>query len=279
MKIHQPSSRGMSLVELVVVMAILGVVILAVMSLYIPTVKSTTVQTRVTDVQSNLRLAADRMTQDLLQAGFLISGEPVVFESGITNDPVDLTIRTRTVVESFGRVASAVNSASTVTLTLSNADMADYFPANSQVRIFNPVNMTELATYDETNATQAQNHVYTVNAIAGSTITVNHAGVLAGISNAEFTEAIVVRVRDTLQPPTQTIRYRVVDGNLERTVNNVNQQILARGVDSLTFAYGHSATSERVNKVDFTLRGRTEAYQGDIKTRQFRSSVTLRNVF
>jgi len=269
----------MSLVELVVVMAILGVVILAVMSLYIPAVKSTTVQTRVTDVQSNLRLAADRMTQDLLQAGFLISGEPVVFESGITNDPADLTIRTRTVVESFGRVASAVNSASTVTLTLSNADMADYFPTNSQVRIFNPVNMTELATYDETNATQAQNHVYTVNSIAGSTLTVNHAGVLAGISNAELTEAIVVRVRDTLQPPTQTIRYRVVDGNLERTVNNVNQQILARGVDSLTFAYGHSATSERVNKVDFTLRGRTEAYQGDIKTRQFRSSVTLRNVF
>ena len=279
MKIHQPSSRGMSLVELVVVMAILGVVILAVMSLYIPAVKSTTVQTRVTDVQSNLRLAADRMTQDLLQAGFLISGEPVVFESGITDDPADLTVRTRTVVESFGRVASAVNSASTVTLTLSNADMADYFPANSQVRIFNPVNMTELATYDETNATQAQNHVYTVNAIAGSTITVNHAGVLAGISNAEFTEAIVVRVRDTLQPPTQTIRYRVVDGNLERTVNNVNQQILARGVDSVIFAYGHSATSGRVNKVDFTLRGRTEAYQGDIKTRQFRSSVTLRNVF
>jgi hypothetical protein len=71
----------------------------------------------------------------------------------------------------------------------------------------------------------------------------------------------------------------VVDGNLERTVNNVNQQILARGVDSVTFAYGHSATSGRVNTVDFTLRGRTEAYQGDIKTRQFRSSVTLRNVF
>lgn len=274
MKIHQPFSRGMSLVEVVVVMAILGVVMLAVMSLYIPAVKSTTVQTRVTDVQSNLRLAADRMTQDLLLAGFLIADDPIVNETA-----AELTIRTRTVVESFGRVASAVNSASTVTLTLSSADMTDYFPANSLVRIFNPINMTELATYDEANTTQAQNHVYTVNASAGSTITVNHAGVLAGISNAEFVEAIVVRVRDNLQPPTQTIRYRVVDGNLERTVNNANQQILARGVDSVTFAYEHSATSGRVNKVDFTLRGRTEAYQGDIKTRQFRSSATLRNVF
>jgi type II secretory pathway pseudopilin PulG len=264
----------MSLVEVIMVMAILGVVMLAVMSLYIPAVKSTTVQTRVTDVQSNLRLAADRMTQDLLLAGFLVADEPIVNETA-----ADLTIRTRTVVESFGRVASAVNSASSVTLTLSNADMVDYFPANSLVRIFNPVNMTELAPYNEANATQAQDHAYTVTAVAGNTLTVNHAGALGGISNAEFVEAIVVRVRDNQQPPTQTIRYRVVDGNLERTVNNVNQQILARGVDSVTFAYGHSATSGRVNKVDFTLRGRTEAYQGDIKTRQFRSSVTLRNVF
>ncbi|MCM2265566.1 MAG: prepilin-type N-terminal cleavage/methylation domain-containing protein [Desulfuromonadales bacterium] len=274
MNIHQPSARGMSLVELVLVMAIFSVVVLAVMSLYIPTVKSTTIQTRVTDVQSNLRLAADRMTQDLLMAGFLVANDPIINESA-----TELTIRSRAVVEGVGRVASAANGSTSVTLTLSNADMVDYFPVNSLIRVFNAVNMIELAAYDEANATDAQDHVYTVTAVSGSTITVNHAGVLDGISNAEFVEAIVARVLDDQQPPTQTIRYRVVGGSLERTVNATSQQFLARGVNSITFAYGHSATSGRVNKVDFTLVGQTQAYQGDVKTRQVRSSVTLRNVF
>lgn len=279
MKIKWTSCRGMSLVEILLVMAILGVVMLAVMSLYVPAVKSTTIQTRVTDVQSNLRLAADRMTQDLLLAGFLIPDEPIVFESGTPDDPADLTIQTRTVVDNFGRIGSAANGPSSVALTLSNVDMAEYFPENSKVRVFNPINMIELAPYNEALATAAQDHVYTVDSVAGSTITVNHAGMLSGISNAEFVEAVVIRVRDNLQPPLQTIRYRVVNGDLQRTVNNGNAQILARGVDGVTFAYTHSTTSGRINKVDFTLRGQTEAYQGDVKTRQFRSSVTLRNVF
>lgn len=278
MFIKMNSSRGMSLVELVLVMAIFSVVVMAVMSLYIPTVKSTTVQSRVTDVQSNLRLAADRMTQDLLMAGFLVANNPVTNETAS-----ELTIRSRSVVGGGGRVAGAVNSASSVDLTLSNPDMVDYFPVNSLVRIFNAVNMTELNAYDESNATAAQDHVYTVSTVSGSVITVNHAGTLSGLSNAEFVEAIVVRVRSNTQPPTQSIRYRVVDGNLERTLNvgtsAETAQTLARGVESIAFTYGHSATSGRVNKVDFILTGATQAYQGDVKTRQVRASVTLRNVF
>lgn len=278
MKVHSNSPRGMSLVELIVVMAILSVVMLAVMSLYIPAVKSTSVQTRVTDVQSNLRMAADQMTQDLLMAGFLVANNPIINQSAS-----ELTIQTRSVVDGGGRVTSATNTSSTATLTMGNVDMVDYFPVNSLVRIFNPVNMTELAAYNETDTTAAQNHVYTVTAVSGSTMTVNHAGTLNGISNAEFAEAIVVRVRDNTQPPRQTIRYRVVGGNLERTLNVdtpvVTSQILARGVSALAFTYGFSPTSGRVNKVDFILTGTTEAYQGETKTRQVRSSVTLRNVF
>jgi len=270
--------RGMTLVELIVVMAIFSVVVMAVMSLYIPTVKSTAIQTRVTDVQSNLRLAADRMTQDLLMAGFLVANNPIVNET-----TSELTIRSRSVISGGGRVVAATNSASTVTLTLSSPDMQDYFPVNSFVRIFNAVNMTELAAYDEANATSAQNHVYTVSGLPGSDITINHSGVLSGLSNPEFIEAIVVKVRDNAQPPTQTIRYRVVDGNLERALNvgtaAATQQILARGVESVAFTYGHSPTSGRVNKVNFVLTGATQAYQGEVKTRQVRSSVTLRNVF
>ena len=56
-------SRGMSLVELMLVMAILSVVMLAVMSLYVPAHQSTVAQSQVSDVLGNLRLAAATMTR------------------------------------------------------------------------------------------------------------------------------------------------------------------------------------------------------------------------
>lgn len=272
-------SGGMSLVELIVVMAILSVVMMAVMSMYVPALQTVTVQTRVTDVQSNLRLAIERMTKDFLLAGFLVSDDPIIFESGISNDPSDLTLRTRLVVGGFGRVSSAVNGTGTVALTLSKADMTSFFPVNASVRVLNPIDMTEMSPYDESVTAQAQQHVYTVSTVAGSTITLTGTGVLNGLSNEEFSEAIVVRVRDNQQIPLQKVRYRVVGGNLERTVNGTNVQILARGINSVEFEYNRSATSGRINKVDITLQGQTEAYKGDSKIRQLRSSVALRNVF
>ena len=80
----QHDSRGMSLVELMLVMAILSVVMLAVMSLYVPAYQSTVAQTQVSDVQSNLRLALKTMTRDLLLAGFLVPTNPVIFEASST---------------------------------------------------------------------------------------------------------------------------------------------------------------------------------------------------
>ncbi len=71
------SRRGMTLVELLLVMAILSVVTLALMSLYIPTYQSTIAQTQVSDVQDNLRLALKVMTRDILHAGFLVPEDPI----------------------------------------------------------------------------------------------------------------------------------------------------------------------------------------------------------
>lgn len=278
---NKNNSPGFSLVELILVMAIFSIVLMATMSMYVPAVQVTAVQEQVTDVQSNLRLAMDRMTQDLLMGGFLVSDDPIIFESGTNNDPSDLTIQTRLVVNGgFGRVLSATNGSTLVVLTLAKSAMADFFPDNSKVRLYNPVDMTELASYDESNTSLAQSHVYTVSSPpSGSTVTLNHGGTLNGISNEEFGEVIIVRVRDNLQPPVQSIRYRVVDGNLQRTVNGTQVQTLSRGVNSLQFSYSHSLASGRVNKVDITMQGETAEFKGETKVRQLKSSVALRNVF
>ena len=287
-----PSCRGMSLVELLLVMAILSAVMLAVMSLYIPVQRSTVVQTQVTDVQANLRLAMNRLSQDLLTAGFLVTGQPIIFENG-ANNPQDFTIRTRAAGSGFGRVGTVLagGGGAEVRLNLTSADMAAEFPVNSLVRLIEPVSATECAEVTQPDATK---RVYKVIASA-----IDNNGTAADPSDdfavidlddpagglvvgAVAPEAVVVRVGNAAQPAVQTIRYRLNNGVLERIVSG-NTQFLVRNVSGVTFAYTY-APSGRVRRVDVTLVGQTgELVAGDAiagaKTRALESSVTLRNVF
>jgi len=281
------SCRGMTLVEVILVMAILSVVMLAVMSLYIPAQRATVVQTQVTDIQSNLRLAMNRLSQDLLTAGFLVTGQPIVFESGTTDDPLDFTIRTRIVGQGFGRVmgVSAGTGAAEVTLTMASADMVDNFPVGSLVRLVEPVSTREC---DESDVADPAKRVYTVVAVGANTLDLDDPN--GGLSPGDINpEAVVLRVVSNTQPPVQTIRYRHADTNGDGTrdallrIVNDETQFLGRNVSNVNFTYSYAPTG-RVRRVDVFLSGQTkQLVAGDAiasaKTRGLESSVTLRNVF
>lgn len=268
------SAKGMTLVEMLVVAAILGVVVMAVMSLFIPTVQNTAVQTEVSDVQSNLRLAVDRMTDDLLTAGFLIGNElPIIFEGSATPtnadnpDNDDFTIRTALVSGGFGRT----DSASGDTLVLEDAEMLENFGAGSVLRLFNPISTEEIEpgiTYQVT-AVDIANRELTINPALGVTI-----------DSATAEDLVVVRV--TGGNAIQKIRYRLENGALTRTINDGDRQFLARGIDAVNFDYDFAA-NRRVRRVEITLTGRTEERIANgaptQKTRELRTSVTLRNIF
>lgn len=269
-------SRGMTLVELILVMAILSVVMLAVMSLFIPAQRATVVQTQVTDIQANLRLAMDRLSQDLLTAGFLVADQPIVFDSGTNNDPIDFTIQTRIIGNNFGRVLSVSGN----DLELSSSEMLNNFPVGTKVRLFNPVSMLEV---EELTVVDPADRIYTVTAWASGKLR------LDSVPAATTKEVVVVAVRDAAQPPLQTIRYQFVDSNGDGTrdalvrIANGNGQFLARNVSAVSFAYDYTPHG-KVQRVDITLTGQTRALvQGDAiagaKTRSLQSSVMLRNVF
>ena len=264
-------SCGMTLVEILVVMTILSVVMMAVMSLYIPVHQSTVAQTQVSDVQSNLRLAVSRMTKDLLTAGFLVPTNPIIFEASITpttgenEDDDDFTIRTRAVGNAFARVASTSGD---IQITPTDSDMADLFPDGSMVRLFEPM------TGDEIQA-----GAYEVQSSPAGTIAIDPGGAFTAAE--VLPETVVLKVRDATQPALQTIRYRLVDGALTREVNG-NVQYLARNVDSINFTYDKTPEG-RVRRVDIQLTGITKALKNDAlsgaKTRQVNTSVSLRNVY
>lgn len=301
------SSRGMTLVELLVVMAMLSVVMLAVMSLVIPMQQSTAAQTQVSDVNANLRLAVKTMTQDLLVAGFLVPNNPVVFPDatpdvydpdtrGTTNSS-EFIIRTRTVGHDFARVLG-VTSPNPVSggfrLEVTDPAMVARFPVGSRVRLFEPISSNEVM--EEPAIANDDDRAYPVIGTGTGTIDISTAANSSLSAARVLGETVVLRVRDSNQPPLQTIRYRLNNGVLERIINDVTpgstaKQILTRNVDTTnttapsgTSFFEYAFTPEgRVNRVDINLTGKTKALKNDAisgeKKRAVVTSVKLRNVF
>jgi prepilin-type N-terminal cleavage/methylation domain-containing protein len=276
------ASRGMTLVELLLVMVILSIVMMAVMGLFIPTTQSAAVQAQVTDVQSNLRLALKSMTRDLLLAGFLVPVNPVIFEASATPttaenpDANDFTIRTRIVGSDFARVIKDTTDLDEVELSL--AAMVDHFPDNALIRLFEPLSAEEINVDDVPNADE---RVYQV---VGSTAPKLQISDPNGHLTAAdvVAETVIVRVRDNTQPPVQNIRYRLNNDSLERIVNG-SVQVLARNVDTANSGFTYGFTPEgRVNRVDIRLTGKTTEIKNDAisgeKSREIETSVNLRNI-
>ncbi|GEM_PF-3340570 len=301
-------NRGFTLIEAIVVMAILSVVMLAIMSFIIPTQQSMKMQSNATDVQSNLNLALNVMTKDLLMAGFLVDPafDPVVTNAAcpsywkgdtatdnmaagpifwqgddITEDTNDLTIRTRVSGNAFAVIDGVAGSSGNWTITPSHQDMFNNFCSGNtvkvaSVRVFNPVSMRELGcASDACEMTPAAANTLSNCNSATKTFVINNTVLDSSTSNG----LVIVGATGL---PMHTIRYRVNNGTLERIVNGVTQN-LARGVTSINFAYGKS-TGGVVKRVDITATGviaamkAGEAELGQ-KTRTLTTSVNLRNSF
>lgn len=274
------SRRGMTLVELLLVMAILSIVTLALMSLYIPTYQSSISQTQVSDVQDNLRLALKVMTRDILHAGFLVPEDPITSTSDTA-----FTIRSRIVGNDFARVASTANLTGKIRITVSEADMVDNFQVGSRVRIFEPINANEVTEQPVVPGVTDEDRAYPVDAVGTNTIDIDTSNNPSLDAADIMSETVMLAVRDQNQPPLQTIQYTLNNESLERRVNS-NFQVLARNVDMNTANsfFDYDLNSEgRVEIVDIKLTGKTRALKDDAvsgeKTRSVSTSVKLRNVF
>jgi len=285
---YKSSCQGMTLVELVIVMAILSVVMMAVMSLYVPAHQSTVAQTQVSDVNANLRLALKTMTRDLMIAGFLVPINPVVFEASSTPttaenpDPKDFTIRTRIIGSHFARViADTTNLAS---VKVSKASMADNFPSNSLVRMYEPISTNEINVDSVTNNADRVYVVSNTTKDTGSdtaTLNISDPNLVLAAGDV-ITETVIVRVPDSTDPPLQTIRYKLDNDSLERYVNG-SLQVLARNIDTTSSRFDYRKTGNgEVNWVEINLIGKTKALKDDVisgeKTREISTSVKLRNI-
>lgn len=139
---------GFTLVELLIVMAILGIVTLAISNLYISNLRNTSTTEEVSDVQQNTRTALDFMAKDIRNSGFLLpTSRPAVSAAPyFLSESSSFTLQTAAPTGKVARIAtgflSGDSSAQEHVIAVSSAEMVDLFEAGSTstdfVRIFRP---------------------------------------------------------------------------------------------------------------------------------------------
>jgi type IV pilus assembly protein PilW len=270
---------GFSLVEILVVMAMMGLVTMAVYSLYQTTQRTATTQDNVVELQQNLRIALDRMERDIRMAGFMVSSSAVPASPLSVAAANTLTLQTASAVERIARVAqnfqSPADATTPVSVQVASADMAYLFSIGDVVRILRPPNQS-----------QPLNGTFTVTSVAptGPTLGLN------GFSTPGVTyKAGDVIVRTTAAAPNpNTVTYALDvapnSQNLIRTANTDPPDTVASGITSLQFWYlldDNTRTNapgdlSTIKAVEIRITGQAASQDGP-KTREIQGVVTIRN--
>ena len=135
------NNSGFSLVENLVTMVIMGLVVVAVYSLYQGTQRTANTSEEVVEVKQNLRIASEWLARDLRMAGFLVNGDAI---ANAATDTITLTMAT-----SGNKIARISNP---VTIGAGNHhkdfqvgddDMRRLFSMGDTVRIIRPRNASQ----------------------------------------------------------------------------------------------------------------------------------------
>lgn len=262
---------GFTLVELLIVAAILGIVTLAISNLYIGNQRNTSTTEEVSDVQQNIRVALDFMSRDVRNSGFLLPvGQPAVAavpyflcrdlnSDGDCTDPGEsfsLTLLTATPSGKIARINTGFLSVATLTqdhvISVTSADMVDLFDAGvgsgDFVRIFRPG-----------TSAPVQDRIYRVTdkSRAGPTLTLQGFDAVDSFLPGDIIAGIPVLNKSSYGfgdfppsaagPSVSTIRYTLAadpessDPNMRRlsreVVNSGGAQVLAGKITDIEISY------------------------------------------
>jgi prepilin-type N-terminal cleavage/methylation domain-containing protein len=145
--------QGFTLIELLVVMFMLGLVIMALYSVYTTHQRSAYVQDEVVEVQQNLRIAMDKITNDIRMAGLFIPTPTTAtynaFPVQATGDAAEtlpdgtfsdtLTLN----AESSFHIFATITQSATPVFTVAYADSVDAFNTGDTVRIIRANSKTQ----------------------------------------------------------------------------------------------------------------------------------------
>jgi prepilin-type N-terminal cleavage/methylation domain-containing protein len=234
-------NKGMTLVELLVVLAVGSVLTAAMFGMFINQQKSYAMQDQVIDMQQTLRGAIDRMTREIRMAGY--GGNSLgVFGS----------------INTFTHIITPVNGSSHDSITILVADevakLSQNAPEGSSQLILSTSNVFDTSS-KRYLCLQGQNN-YLIQAVTGSTVTLT-----TPLQEDHLVNESVGLVK--------AITYRI-DPNTTNLVRDENTgeggQILAENVENIQIRYtlasgavvDSPASPEEIRMVSITLTVRTK---------------------
>lgn len=297
------NKRGFSLVELLVVVAIFGVVSMVVLDLYLNVQRSTISSEEVVEVQQGMRLGLEQMARDIQMAGFLVPTERPITDARNNR----ITMETASAFGAFARINSAVTMATSDTdksFTVDNEAMADLFRKDDSVRIVTPLDGCQPTSTATDCARDGSAPLFTIKTEPGATsLTLERTSGSAII--VVPAGSMIVRVPSPTDDPTypNVVTYMLEDDLdssdpaimlLTRTWAaglSTAARTIATGITGLRFEYlmedgttnaaGTALTATQLEKivaVRIFLTGRTEsARAGENKTREIKTTVKIRN--
>jgi len=288
--------RGFTLIEILIVIAIMGLILGAVYSVYLTHQKSAYTQEEVVEVQQNLRIAMDSMTKDIRMAGMLVPSTTPAIAGGFANYSTVIPLSMASARGVYARIdASPAITAGTdtVTCTVESPETVDVFNANSG----NPVLIIRPVDGSQPHATTFS---ITASDRTAKTLTLQRASGTFAAGDV-IKRSDMIAMTGTGAPDPNSVVYALVDAGttvngvtcpqnqrcLTRTVNGT-ADIIAGYISSLKFNYVLEDYSEETNPSDLskvravrvTITGQTAStalLSGGPKTRQLTSIVKIRN--
>ena len=263
MKIRANDTRGFTLVEMVTVLGIMGMVSVALYSLYVTHLRSATHHDQLIEVQQNMRMALDSLSRDLMMAGILVPSTTTnIFPSQGTSS---LQFYTASSDRVFARITHSnrvgVPAFKNLTTSVDAGSVLD-FNAGDVVRIVRPAFSCSANGSNEPLRCQFPMGDYTTMVVASSsgglmsltranpstnfdsTITLNQGDVIAkkgGYSSGSNLRSTPDLVSYSLAPGTGPSGNLCPTGQtcLFRSVNGQPGDVIAGYIQSLTFSYNN----------------------------------------
>ena len=257
-----------------VAVALMGMVAMAVLTLYQTSQRSATTQSQVVDVQQNVRIALQQMARDIRMADFLLPSDAAPFSQmpdSLTDDGSNaFSIQ---LASPSGKADEIVNSGGVTMFevqtdqTLSVPVSTGTFAAGDLVRIVRP--------FDDS---QPADGVYQVTGTSGNLQLKATTGFTPAGTKYVAGDMVVGVANTNPWPPTgnyPSISY-ILDNDLLKRDNGSGNQELAENISGVAFQYLYDGAKIRAVKV--TITGKTTA-NGNIpqKARNLSTVVRLRN--
>jgi prepilin-type N-terminal cleavage/methylation domain-containing protein len=217
-------SAGFTLIEILIVIAILGLAVGSMFSVYLNMQKTTTAQDTVIDLQQNLRIAVESLGRDIRMAGFLIpdSSAPIGAGSNATTlilnmaSPLYATAR----IEVDYEVPISTASETRI-FKVAQAEMCDRFKADDKVRVIRAMDGSQPMDLDLTVDTKNR---------AATPPTITLKGFVNPLDTISYIAGdMIVRV-GAADPDPPTVTWALVGSDLQRNADAVD-------ISSVTFSY------------------------------------------